>query len=133
MTKRIKQHEHLSKLCVRIKWTFSKSLSKKYDNFSRTGPFLMYSSGNESYGHGASYAFGFIKKYLFFEKLESKTFCVMFFITRFSEKIFFQKRNRKIKNFDFSKNHFFEKKSSFQIFRSRKKIFFQKVYFFENI
>ena len=60
-------------------------LTKNQDNFSRTGPFSMYNSGNESYGHAASYAFGFIKKYLFFEKLEPKTFCDMFFITRFSE------------------------------------------------
>ena len=85
----------VSKLCVRIKGTFSFSLSKNWDNFSRTGPFLMYNSGNESYGHAASYAFGFIKKYLFFEKLEPKTFCDMFFITRFSEGEFFIFSNRK--------------------------------------
>ena len=68
----------LSKLCVRIKGTFSFSLSKSRDNFSRTGPFLMYNSGNESYGHDASYAFGFIKIYLFFETLEPKTFLSCF-------------------------------------------------------
>ena len=60
-------------------------LTKNWNIFSRTGPFLMVLGALESNRQSASYAFGFIKKYLFFEKLEPKTFCVMFFITRFSE------------------------------------------------
>ena len=47
--------------CVpELKGIFHFSLQKNRDNFSRIGPFLMYSSGNESYGHAASYAFEFI-------------------------------------------------------------------------
>ena len=102
-------------------------LTKNRDNFLCTGPFLMSNSGNESHGHARSYAFGFKYNYLFFEKLQPKTFCDIFFITRFSKNIFpknnFEKSKisifRKIilvekkiieknstKN-DFSKNQFF--------------------------
>ena len=69
------------------------------------------------------------KKYLFSEKLESNTFCVMFFITRFSD--FFQKQNRKIiekpKKNVLQKITFSKKTSIFQNFRSRfVSIFFSK-------
>ena len=113
----------------------------------RSGPFLMSSSGNESHGQCASYAFGFVKKYSFIQKLQPKTFCSLFSTTRFSENIFSKKYFWKIKNFDFSKNSFsiknfssklsmiffstknyFFEKSKFLIFR---KLFFRKL-FFEN-
>ena len=53
-------------------------LTKHQDNFLRTGPFLMFLGALESHGHAAHYAFNFIKKYVFFEKLEPKTFCDIF-------------------------------------------------------
>jgi hypothetical protein len=48
----------------------------------------MSNSGNGSHGQAASYAFGFVKKYLFFQKLQPKTFCGPKSQTRFFEKIF---------------------------------------------
>ena len=92
--------------CVHL---ISAPLTKICNNVSRTGPFLMFLGALESYRQSASYAFGFIKKYLCFEKLEPKTFVCIFFITRFSEE----------------KNIFFEKltKTFFQkMWASRKKI-----------
>ena len=81
-------------------------LTKNQDNFLRTGPFLMSSSGNESYGHAGSYVFDRTKKYWFFEKLQPKTFCDIFFITRFSKNIFsknnFEKSNISNSKFQFS-------------------------------
>ena len=107
----------------------------------RSGPFGMSSSGNESHGQCASYAFGFVKKYLFFQKLQPKTFCGQKNSTRFFEKIFsknFSKNPKfwffkilKISIFiDFStkktrKNDFF-KNQNFDFFKSFLKIFFQK-------
>ena len=58
-------------------------LTKKWDNFSSFGPFVMFLGVLESRGVGATFAFGFEKKYLFSKKLEHKTFCVSFFINRF--------------------------------------------------
>ena len=111
-------------------------LTKNQDNFLRTAPFLMSSSGNESYGHAGSYVFDRTKKYWFFEKLQPKTFCDFFFITRFSKNIFrkhiFEKskcsvffrifiENQKNRKSDFWKTNFFD--------FSRKKIrkFFLKI------
>ena len=54
----------------------------------RSGPFLMSNSGNGSHGQAASYAFGFVKKYVFFQKLQPKTFCGPKSQTRFFENIF---------------------------------------------
>ena len=105
-----------------------------------TGPFLMSNSGNERHRHACSYAFGFVKKYSFVQKLEPKTFCDIFFITRFSKNNFRKNNFWKIKNFDFSKNHFWSKKIIeismifFSINFSRKiENFDFQNYFFENI
>ena len=76
--------------------------TKNRDNFLRSGPFLMSNSGNGSHGQAASYAFGFVKKYLFFQKLQPKTFCGQKNSTRFLKK-YFQKTFQKIQNLGFSK------------------------------
>ena len=105
-------------------------LTKNRDNFSHTGPFLMSNSGNESYGHAASYAFGFIKKH---RKVRAENFLWHVFITRFSEKYF----SKHI----FSNRKFREKKSirkidifGLKLFSSifRKLFFNRKCRFFEN-
>ena len=74
-------------------------LTKKWNNFSSFGSFGMFWGVLESRGVGATFAFGFEKKYLFSKKLEHKTFCVTFFISRFWG-FFFQKKsqNRLMKN-----------------------------------
>ena len=108
-------------------------LTKKYDNFLRSGPFLMFLGALKRHGHAGHYASIFIKKYSFLEKLQPKTFCDIFFITRFSKNIFSKKWFRKIENFGFSKNHFFGKNMTFQIFRSQKKrCFFENFTFLET-
>ena len=65
------------------------ALTKNRDNFASFHPFSMFLDVLESRGVGATFTFGFMKKYLFSKKLEHKTFCVTFFITLFS-KIFFK-------------------------------------------
>ena len=50
------------------------TLAEKMITFCVLVRFLMSNSGNESHGHACSYAFGFKYKYVFFEKLEPKTF-----------------------------------------------------------
>ena len=77
----------------------------------------------ESLEQGATFAFGFMKKYLFSKKLEHKTFCCIFFITRFPKNIF-----RKI--FSKNRNFRFFKKLIFQI--CLKFIFFSEKYFLKN-
>ena len=89
-------------------------LTKNRDNFLAVGPFLMFLGAFERHGHAAHYAFNFIKKYLFFEKLESKTFCCSFFITRFSENIFSKNNFGKIAKNIFQKCEHLEKKSDFE-------------------
>ena len=82
-------------------------LTKIRDNFLAIGPFFMFLGAFERHGHAAHYAFNFIKKYLFFEKLEPKTFCCSFFITRFSRNIFERKKFWKMwksRKRDFEKN-----------------------------
>ena len=78
----------------------------------------------ESREVGATFAFGFKKKYLFSKKLEHKTFCVTFFISRFWGNIFFQK-NLKIVGF-FKKSKIYKNVEIFKTekFSTSKKIFF---------
>ena len=106
-------------------------LTKNRDNFLRSGPFLMSNSGNESHGHACSYAFGFVKKYSFVQKLQPKTFCGLFSTTRFSENIF-EKSKNSIFRFFLSKN--VSSKFPMKIFRSKN--YFSKnrnFWFFKNI
>ena len=86
----------------------------------------------ESRGVGATFAFGFEKKYVFSKKLEHKTFCVSFFISRFWGNFFFQKKSQ---NFDFSKSRTFPKMWKFfktEKISTPKKIFFRHFMFFEK-
>ena len=71
-------------------------LTKKWDNFSSFGPFVMFLGVLESRGVGATFAFGFEKKYLFSKKLEHKTFCVTFFITKKSSFFEMKKMKKKV-------------------------------------
>ena len=107
-------------------------LTKNRDNFLAVGPFLMFLGAFERHGHAAHYAFNFIKKYLFFEKLEPKTFSCRFFITRFPENIFRKNIFGKLPKTFFQKCELLEKKSKFENFSTLKKIFFQKNIFSEN-
>ena len=102
-------------------------LTKNRDNFLAIGPFFMFLGAFERHGHAAHYAFNFIKKYLFFEKLEPKTFSCSFFITRFSENIF--RENCPIV---FSKMWTSRKKSKFEIF-STLKINFPIFFFWKQL
>ena len=83
----------------------------------------------ESREVGATFAFGFMKKYLFSKKLEHKTFCVSFFINRF----WGNKKFEKIQNVSgFKKSKISKKLENFQklkFFRFRKKIFSEKLCF----
>ena len=49
---------------------FDAPLTKIRDNFLAIGPFFMFLGAFERHGHAAHYAFNFIEKYLFFEKLQ---------------------------------------------------------------
>ena len=102
----------------------------------RSGPFLMSNSGNESHGQAASYAFGFVKKYLFFQKLQPKTFLVKKTQLDVLKNIF-EKTFQKSKILIFEKTFFrvvFVEKSmkieNFKILKNQNfgflKIFFQK-------
>ena len=104
-------------------------LTKKWDNFLSFGPFVMFLGVLERRGVGATFAFGFMKKYLFSKKLEHKTLFVIFFITRFWE-------NKKNKNFQkcsgFKKLKISKKSDNFskvENFSTSKKIFFRKLFF----
>ena len=109
-------------------------LTNRIDNFLCSGPFLMSNSGNGSHGQSASYAFGFVKKYLFFQKLQPKTFCSQKSQTRFFGKIF----SKNFWNFDFQICEIFDfhwlfnkKKSNIFFFKNQNFWFFEK--FFEHI
>ena len=83
----------------------------------------------ESREVGATFAFGFMKKYLFSKKLEHKTFCVTFFIDRFwgnkkFRKILFFFVFQKVENFKKVRNF-----SKVENFPSSKKIFSEKLCF----
>ena len=103
----------------------------------RSGPFLMFNSGNGSHGQAASYAFGFVKKYLFFQKLQPKTFCGQKTQLDFQKKKIQKKRFKKSKISIFQKitfSIFFEKSmkiENFKILKNQNFGFFEK--FFENI
>ena len=118
-------------------------LTKNWDNFLCIGPFSMFLDALKSHGHAAHYAFNFIKKYSFFEKLEPKTFCDIFFITRFSKNIFsknnfekskilvFQKITFSRKIWLFIEKSYFSRKSDFlknQNFRCFKNIFRKNIF-----
>ena len=87
----------------------------------------------ESREVGATFAFGFMKKYLFSKKLEHKTFCVSFFIDRF----WGNKKFRKfLFFFGFQKVEIFKKVRNFSkvgIFLISKKIVFRKIIFSESM
>ena len=107
-------------------------LTKKWNNFASSCPFLMFLDVFESRGVGATFAFGFMKKYLFSKKLEHKTFCVSFFINRFWGNIFL------IQNFRVSKSRKFQQKISKVEKSTSKNIFPKKNHqnfqiFFQNI
>ena len=87
----------------------------------------------ESREVGATFAFGFMKKYLFSKKLEHKTFCVSFFIDRFWGNKKFQKISfffgfQKVENFKKVRN--FSKVENFSI---SKKNIFRKIMFSETL
>ena len=48
----------------------------------------------ESRCQGTIFAFGFMKKYVFSKKLQRKTFCTFFFITRFEKNMFREKKRK---------------------------------------
>ena len=69
-------------------------LTKKWDHFAESGPLFMFLSVLESRGVGATFAFEIIQKYVRTKKWEQKIFWVTFFITRFEQNIFFEKKSK---------------------------------------